>query len=427
MQTANSDNGHCMVSFEGEESAAFSCRGNSPENEDPSVFQILIRKVRSAGIRWRQYRERQIRRACQQQKLRLAKDWLHRFAMSDAEVLIGANFVELGGCRQHMHSLAEFSALKTSLVPEQKTVDQLSPFDLTPVYQQFLNTPPSATIKAVHSHVFPWFGKWCTQQRDRIPVWVHTHHNWYYKEFGGGEEVPWHNEFNQYFRDALLQCDVPLVVSRGQQKFLKEEQGIHANYLPNGVDLSLCLRGNADSFRRSTDLQQPFVLWVGRNDPVKNPVEVIHLAQRMPETKFCLIGPGLSAETLLSDYQIAAPDNVVFTGGVPQATVQDAIAACSALVVTSLREGFPTLVLEGLAHQKPIVVPTEAGCEEALGGPEFGWIYQLGNVDSLLEKTQAALNGPPLNPRSLERVRDEFDWKVIMRKLDRIYRGEDVF
>lgn len=388
-----------------------------------SLKSLIARKIRSAKFRLHAFLDQQKQRASERRKVKLAKCWLESLTKTSAEVLIGANFVEMGGCRQHMHSLANFSSLETELVPNTKTMSRLHASDFTCIYKDFLKSPPSPKVKAVHSHVFPWFINWCIEQRRNIPLWVHTHHAWYFDEYNDGTKIPWHEEFNHAFLQALSQCDVPISVSRWQQQFLLTQFGIKTHYLPNGVDLSLCLRGNAQSFRSSTGLHEKFVLWVGRNDPVKNPAEILQLAHITPGISYCLVGPDLTNESMQRQFGVSTPDNVTYTGQLSQAEVQNAIAACSALVITSRREGLPTLVLEGLAHQKPLVVPNETGCVEALGGPKFGYIYELGNLPSLKTALKTALAGPPQLPEGLERIRDEFDWPVIMRKLDRVYRG----
>lgn len=387
------------------------------------LHRLIIRKIKSANTRFRNYLKSQSQRRIERTRLAHANEWLKRFAETKAEVLVGANFVDMGGCRQHMHNLVRFSSLKSELVPDEALMECRTPPDFSAIHDDFLATPPSKHVLAVHSHVFPWLIKWCIVQRQRIPVWVHTHHAWYFDEYNNGTPVSWHTEFNHYFTEAIKNCDIPLCVSRWQQRFMEREFGLKTNYVPNGVDLSLCLRGNAKAFQHKMQMERKFVLWVGRNDPVKNPREIVQLAFEFPELPFYLVGPGLSPEAIQADYGISTPKNVFYTGRLSQAEVQDAIAACSTLVVTSRREGLPTLVLEGLAHQKPIVVPNEDGCVEALGGEDFGQIYELGNISSLKLALDKALSSPPCNPKALQRVRDEFDWPVIMRRLDRVYKG----
>jgi glycosyltransferase involved in cell wall biosynthesis len=93
------------------------------------------------------------------------------------------------------------------------------------------------------------------------------------------------------------------------------------------------------------------------------------------------------------------------------------------LVVTSKREGMPTLVLEAMSHGKPIVVPDEAGCMEAIGDGECGFIYRLGNIPDLVEMTHAALSDRERCSRARTRVLQEYDWRVVAVRLDEIYHG----
>jgi glycosyltransferase involved in cell wall biosynthesis len=109
-------------------------------------------------------------------------------------------------------------------------------------------------------------------------------------------------------------------------------------------------------------------------------------------------------------------------GGASHAGVQDALAACSVLVATSKREGLPTLVLEGMAHQKPVVVSAEPGSMEVVNQGEFGQIYPLGQIDDLVEQTQVAISIKVPSTSARQRVINEYDWRVVAPKLDALYR-----
>ena len=290
------------------------------------------------------------------------------------------------------------------------------------ICERFMEFEPSGS-PVVHSHIEPWMIHWCHRQQKRGLRWIHTHHNWYYPEFAKDKLAEWQVELNEGFLFALRHADVCLSVSRRQQEFLKVEHGIETDYLPNGVDVNVCDLGDADRFRRRHHLAGPFMLYVGRNDPVKNPADFVRLALAMPALRFVMIGSGLTADTLREEWQVEAPANLTLPGPVSHAGVQDAIAACSVLVVTSKREGLPTLVMEGMAHQKPVVVPDEAGCMEAIGDGEFGYIYQQGNIDDLVAKVELAKEDSSIGLRARQRILDEYDWRVVSRKLDQIYRS----
>jgi glycosyltransferase involved in cell wall biosynthesis len=96
------------------------------------------------------------------------------------------------------------------------------------------------------------------------------------------------------------------------------------------------------------------------------------------------------------------------------------------LVVTSKREGLPTLVLEAMAQKKPIVVPNEAGSMEAIGDGDFGFIYRQGNLDELADCTLKALADTQKCQNARQRILSEYDWRVTAPKLDAIYNADPI-
>ena len=387
------------------------------------AMKILLRKIRSACYHAREWDKRRVARRAVRDRFRACRNWLQRLTTQRPEVLVGANFVPFGGTRQHMHSLLRYSSLNLAIVPDDAVLEQVEPGFLAAEFNDEFYLWPPVGVKTVHSHVFPWFIEWCDfQKRQRGVRWVHTHHNWYYPEFGKGILEPWQTQFNEGFLFALRNADVCLSVSKWQQRFLRDQFGLDSNYLPNGVDVKVCDQANASRWVAKTGLRD-FVLYLGRNDPVKNPVDFVLLAQSVPALQFVMIGQGLSVDVLLNEWQITTPGNLTVLSGVSHDEAQDAIAACAVLVMTSKREGLPTLALEAMAQSKPVVVPTEDGCMEAIENGEFGFIYEQGNIEHLVEVTLEALQDRLRCRRSRQHVLNEYDWPVIMRKLDRVYAG----
>jgi len=102
----------------------------------------------------------------------------------------------------------------------------------------------------------------------------------------------------------------------------------------------------------------------------------------------------------------------------------DAIAACRTLIVTSLREGLPTLVMEGMALGKPLIVADEPGCLEAIGARESAKTYPLGVIDQLVERTIESIQGPALVKDVRQLALENYDWRVVARNLDSLYTDE---
>jgi glycosyltransferase involved in cell wall biosynthesis len=385
-------------------------------------LHVLRRKLRSAKFYVGQWYDERLAKRHTHQQLLFCRQWAHSIAKSGAEVLIGANFVPFGGTRQHMHSIRRFSNLNVQLIPGDDLLKSVTAAEFVELFSKSFDEWVCPSTICLHSHVFPWFIHWCSEQQKRRGLrWIHTHHNWYYPEFSKGDLLPWQKEFNNGFLFALKYADVSLCVSRWQQRFLKNTFGIDTFYLPNGVDVSACLCGNASRGRQWIQ-EESFVLYLGRNDPVKNPVDFVRLARALPQVQFVMLGQDLSIDCLQNEWSIECPSNLKVLGGVSHTDAQDAIAACSVLVMTSLREGLPTLALEGMAHGKPVVVPSEDGCMEAVGDGEFGFVYLQGDIDSLTAQVERALHDRRHCDAARERVYREFDWPQITRVLDQIYR-----
>ena len=371
-------------------------------------------QLQYSTFQWKRYFRR-----CRRQ----FEEWQHRFSHSDAQVLLGMHFHKQGGVRNHMLAVQRYSALKVLLVPEEHDLQStLGPAFLKENHERFLQTAPPRSAVAVHTHVLPELIQWAERHAPGKLRWVHTHHLLYRDEHGSGGMLPWQEELNRAMLHAAARCDICLCVSRWEQRQLQELFGLRVHYLPNGVDVTACDRSQPHRFRRRHRINGDFLLWVGRLDPVKNPRAFVELAIRQPETPCVMIG-GVTRQDVLREYGLETPSNLTLLPQLSHADVLDAIAACRALVVTSFREGLPTLVLEGMALRRPIVVPGEAGCLDATDGERCAAVYEVDNSDHLQDRVQFVLREKADNEAGRQRVLQEFDWRVVAGKLDRIYQG----
>jgi glycosyltransferase involved in cell wall biosynthesis len=380
----------------------------------------LFPKLSSIRYRSHQAKTYLFELAEQKRKEQLFNLWLWQLRFLPPEVLIGANFGTFGGVREHIHSIQRYSSLRVGLAPSESLMKTIRSHDFNIEYRPaFLKFSPKR-LKAVHSHVYPWFIEWCRNRRESGVRWIHTYHLPYFPEHAKGDLLEWQKEINQVLENVACHADACISVSRWQQAYLKKANGIETEYIPNGVDVMLCDQANANRFFNNIGAE-PFVVYVGRNDPVKNPADFVRLARLIPNQKFVMIGHDLGKETLQTDWDVAVPNNLQVLGPLSHAEVQDALSACSALVVTSKREGLPTLVLEAMTHGKPIVIPDEAGCMEATGDERCGFIYRQNDLNELAEKTLAAVSDNERCKRSRQRILSEYDWRVVAPKLDALY------
>ncbi len=376
---------------------------------------------RRLKFEWSQYRWRQHSHRCKN----AFEHWRLSFISSGAEVLLGSHLHRFGGVRNHLLAIGQFSSLRTLLVPTETELQRHGGEFLGIHREDFIATPPPKSTLAVHTHVLPQLIDWATVQAPHKLRWVHTHHLLYYPEAGQNGVENWQEDLNTSMLKGATLCDLCLCVSRWETEVLRTQYGIDAHYLPNGVDVCRCDQANAERFRRAFGLNRPFVLWVGRLDPVKNPASFVRLALMFPHLQFVMIG-GITSEDIRSVYSLNAPSNLLLLKQLPHLSVLDAIAACDALVVTSLREGLPTLVLEAMALQRQIVIPDEPGCLDATDGTANALVYRQGDMDALSQQLDSAVHNPQNRENARKRVLGEFDWRVVARKLDHVYKTGEV-
>jgi glycosyltransferase involved in cell wall biosynthesis len=85
---------------------------------------------------------------------------------------------------------------------------------------------------------------------------------------------------------------------------------------------------------------------------------------------------------------------VTFEGWKSGAEVQASILASRALVLASLSEGLPVVIMEALALRRPVIATTVGGIGELVVPGECGWLVPPGDARELAEAMRDALTRP---------------------------------
>ena len=380
---------------------------------------IFIRKIKSGIFHFNVFVKKLKTNTQAYFAIKSISKWLFKINKDFPKVLIGANVLKPNGVDFHIHAIHKLSQKNTRLIPSDTILKKISSNDF---FKNYIDKIKPNCSSILHSHVYPNYIIWCQTQKLLNPniKWIHTYHLHYYNAHGNGELLDWQKEFNRVFIEDASKADVKISVSKWEQKLYKEKFNIDTLYIPNGVDVVKCEKANADVFYKNYGLKN-FILNVSRHDPVKNPKEFVLLAQSMPKYNFVIIGNGLTKELFKKHYCISKPKNLSILGKISQLEVQHAIAASSCLVSNSKREGLPTLILEGMAQSKPVVVSNEPGSMEAIDHGKYGYFYELGNIQDLKNQTLLAIEDTIKPVKARQRVLEEYDWRIVIKKLDRLY------
>jgi glycosyltransferase involved in cell wall biosynthesis len=325
----------------------------------------------------------------------------------------------IGGVRRHLECIEQFSRYAVALYPSAYANDVLSTGVERNAYHERLGADLIDRHALFHSHVDPRFIGLAQEAQRRGKPWVHTYHALYFAEDWGGGLSAWQEEINRYLLKTAKYADRCLVVNSWLCNWLEETHGISTAIMPNAVDVGVADMALSARFEKKYGRDQ-FILFVGAVACVKNPMAFIDVAARSPRTNFVMIGTGLTPSEIYESLGVTIPQNLKALGTLPHNQTLDAIAACSVFVMTSHREGLPTVLLEAMAMQKPCVVPDAPWFADAIPSDEYGLRYEPGNLDDLADKIERALRAGP-QPLARARVEEHFSWPVVTRKLDRIY------
>ena len=163
-------------------------------------------------------------------------------------------------------------------------------------------------------------------------------------------------------------------VSQGVKSFSHSHAGLPESKLvviPNGVDVARFEAATPcalDSLGVTPGRRM--IVHVGRLDPQKGLDWLLQLMPRvfaeLPQHDLVLVGTGPQHDALVAlANQLDIFQRVHFAGFCQD--VPSILAACDALVLSSLWEGMPNVILEAMAAGKPVVATDVEGVAEALG------------------------------------------------------------
>jgi glycosyltransferase involved in cell wall biosynthesis len=170
----------------------------------------------------------------------------------------------------------------------------------------------------------------------------------------------------------------------------------------------------------------PIVLEVARLAPVKGQERLIGAVASLDVTAV-LVGRDLEQDGRYEDeLRRAARDRrVVFAGY--RDDVPALMAGCDIFCLPSSMEGLPLVVLEAMAHAKPVVATAVGGTPELVLDGETGILVPPGDGDALTNALDALLRDPVrarrMGEAGLARVRAEFDAKTLTARVLSLYES----
>lgn len=129
-------------------------------------------------------------------------------------------------------------------------------------------------------------------------------------------------------------------------------------------------------------------------------------------------------EAILKQYDLE--DNVRITGWISGEQVRKEIVFARALVLASLAEGLPVVIMEAMALRRPVISTFVAGIPELVRAGEDGWLVPAGDSVALADAMRACLDASPqtiarMGESARQRVLVRHDVKIEAAKLKKLF------
>lgn len=171
------------------------------------------------------------------------------------------------------------------------------------------------------------------------------------------------------------------------------------------------------------------LLFVGRLTPAKGVPFLVEAVRRLEaqgtRVELTLLGDGILRSEL--ERELAGlGERLRVLSWCPSEVVREELARTRCLVLPSLTEGLPVVIIEALAMHRPVIATQIAGIPELLGNGAGGWLIPAGSVEALERAIREALETPVAELERLAavgaaRVRAAHDPAVEIPKLASLF------
>jgi glycosyltransferase involved in cell wall biosynthesis len=199
--------------------------------------------------------------------------------------------------------------------------------------------------------------------------------------------------------------------------------------ISNGVDVHTFENQDRRHVRNELGIgDAPLIGIIGRLSPQKDHQNFLRAAvkirQALPATRFLIVGDGpLKEELTLQAYTLGLGDAIFFCG--LRHDIPAVLAALDVLVFSSLWEGLPVTLLEGMAASRPIVSTAVGGVGEVIVNEKSGLLVPASNSDMLADACLRVLNDSSLAEKlarnGYTRVCEHYSSETMLKRTVELY------
>ena len=195
--------------------------------------------------------------------------------------------------------------------------------------------------------------------------------------------------------------------------------------ISNGVDLV------AAELLKQVERSENEILFVGRLTEQKAPLNLLAAFSKLPgqirqQTKLTFVGDGTQKDALKAAITDLGLQSSVRVAG-HLTNVAEQMQRATLLVLPSLWEGMPNVVLEAMANGLPVLATAVDSTNELIVHNQNGWLVPPGDIAALTAELAVALDSHQLRSEFSESsqvlVSERFSWQSVIAAYDALFRS----
>lgn len=216
-------------------------------------------------------------------------------------------------------------------------------------------------------------------------------------------------------------------------KFTREE--IIEEYKIKNKDIKVFYNGVDEDHYIPTYNDEGFILYTGELTYKKGSQDLIEAVNIIINKKGLNFDFHLTSKGPLMSYlkgkikEYKLEDRVKLHGFVKTEELKNLYQNCTAYVLPSYYEGFPTTILEAMACGKPFITTDAPGCNELIKFNDNNYEYEVGNIEQLVKCLEDLIKIKMDDPERLERtgkqnrmlIENKFNWRSISKLYAEFY------
>jgi glycosyltransferase involved in cell wall biosynthesis len=263
---------------------------------------------------------------------------------------------------------------------------------------------------------------------ENVPVIIHTYHGFGFHRF---QPEGAYRLIVALEREASRRSHHLIFVSNENRKLaeaLDLPGPCSVSMIRNGVEIEPFLKAE-----RTENLRNEFEIWkraktvgmISSLRPQKDPFTFVEAAtlvvRKKPNVKFLLFGAGeLSDAVLKRAAKTLSSKNFLYAG--PTRNPAEVLANLDLLVVPSLWEGLPRIIVEATISGTPVIASDVDGIREVLQEGRNGAFAEPQNAEDFAKKILLALKEDwEVDPRLSRQMQYEFDIRETLRQQELLY------